>query len=288
MIAISKSNRLWITLLACALLPVPAIAQTEAAGKPQSASKDQPKPRMPVLPQAPNRAEWVVRMTAVDAPGASKAGDHPAVATPAPGDAAPAQGVVPTIRAIQYSKDGELKTYRVQTSWSDGTIADEWMILGDHLAKRPDGKGLYVVQGDEGVMENLAKSDFFELSWLNMSYYRGVKSYQGNPVFVFSVPFDQKPLTKDEARSLGFAKKADPSISPSKYFNPKASDVLIYLSTVTQLPVMYNDGRVIRHYEFTQPTDARLRPPQNYIDFLRARREKMRAYLTPPPGPGTP
>ena len=104
---------------------------------------------------------------------------------------------------------------------------------------------------------------------------------------MFSVPFDKKRLSSDQARVMAFYQLSDKSITPSKVFKPKASEVIVYLDATTQLPIEYNDGMVLRRYHFTQPPDGRLQPPAKIVNFLRVRNEALRVRLTPPAGPGT-
>lgn len=244
------------------------------------AGRGQPAPRTPLVSRAPLRAEWTVRMTTDFSDSWQTEDRDPA--------AAAALAETRTIRSVQLTKDGELQTYRLRTRWSDGESEDEWIILGNHVAERPGGRGFYVVGSEVSTAQDLANSDFPELKWLDMVYYRGIRSYRGKPVFAFSVPFDQKKLDRHEAQLFALAKQADPQVTPTKLFKPKVSEILVYLDAATQLPVMYNDGSVLRRYDFSPPPETRLRPPQEILDFLRKRDEAMRVRLTPPAGPGGP
>jgi hypothetical protein len=255
-------------------------AGAPTGGAPAAAGRGQPTPRTPLVSRAPMRAEWTVRMT-TDFSDSWQTEDRDPVASAALAETR-------TIRSVQYVKDGELQTFRLRTRWSDGESEDEWIIMGNHVAERPGGRGLYVVGSEVSTAQDLARTDFPELGWLDMIYYRGVRSYRGKPVFAFSVPYDQRKLTAEESQLLHLAKQQDPQITPSKLFKPKVSEILVYLDAVTQLPVMYNDGTVLRRYDFSPPSDTRLRPPQKYIDFLRTRDEALRVRLTPPAGPGGP
>lgn len=257
----------------------PPAAGAGAGGAPAT-GRGQPAPRTPLVSRTPLRAEWTVRMT-TDFSDSWQTEDRDPVATAALAETR-------TIRSIQYSKDGELQTYRLKTRWSDGESEEEWIIMGNHVGERPGGRGLYVVGSEVSTAKDLARTDFPELGWLDMIHYRGLRSYRGKPVFAFSVKFDQKKLTPEESQLLHLAKQQDPEVTPSKLFKPKVSEILVYLDAVTQLPVMYNDGTVLRRYDFNPPSETRLRPPQKYIDFLRTRAEALRARLTPPAGPGGP
>ena len=262
------------------LAVVPARAQQNpvpntAAG---SNKKDQPTPRMPLVSPAPARAEWTVRMTADFTASWQSAEEKP--------QAAQVLSQQHTITSIQFSKDAASKAYRLHTRWSDGDSEDEWIIMGAHVAERAGHRGLYIVGSESSTARELSKADFPELAWVDMPLYRGLKTYQGKPAFVFSVPFDQKILTGEQAQIMAFSKRSDPKATPSKIFKPKVSEVIVYLDATTQLPLLYNDGMVIRRYTFTQPTEDRLQPPAKIVEFLRARNEALRVRLTPPAGPG--
>lgn len=236
------------------------------------------KPKEPLIPKAPARSEWTVRITTEFSGGWESSEEWET-----------AQAMVSeqrSLRSIDYSKDAELQTYRLRSSWSDGESEDEWIVMGHHVAERAGGRGLYIVGSESAMTQELAKNDFPELAWVDMQSFRGVKTHKGKPVFIFNVPFDQMPLSGDDARFVEIARQADPKATPSKVLGAKVSEVVLYLDVQTQLPVLYNDGRSIRTYRFSQPSEARLRPPADVLAFLRGRAEALRARLTPPAGPG--
>ena len=258
-----------------------APAETPAAKPAPTAKPGQPVPRMPLVAAAPARAEWTVRMT-TDFSDNEKAGEGRA-----PAGAVQAAGQQRTVSSIQFSKDAASKAYRLHTQWSDGDSEEEWIVMGSHVAERAGHRGLYVVGSEASIARELSKADFPELAWVDMSLYRGLKTFKGKPAFVFSVPFDQKRMTGEQAQIMAFVKRTDAKATPSKVFKPKAAEVILYLDAATQLPIEYNDGMVLRRYHFTQPTEARLQPPAKIVEFLKTRTEALRVRLTPPAGPGT-
>ena len=245
-----------------------------------AAKPGQPEPRMPLVAAAPARAEWTVRMTS----DLSDTETPPAVSPP--GAPAAAVSQQRTVRSIQFSKDAALKTYRLYTRWSDGQTDEEWIVAGSHVAERPGQRGFYIVGSESSTAADLGQSDFQELAWVDMSLYRGFKTHKGKPAFVFSVPFDKKRLSRDQARVMAFHQLSDKDSTPSKVFKPKSSEVIVYLDAATQLPIEYDDGLIRRRYQFTEPTEARLQPPTKIVDFLKIRNEALRIRLTPPAGPG--
>ena len=281
-------SRLLATLPLLLLLAVSSASAQEtpagsSAAKPAATAKaGQPVPRMPLVAAAPARAEWTVHMTS----DFSDSGSNPAMMPPG----APTGGGITqqrTVSSIQYSKDTATKSYFLRTRWSDGDTDEEWIVMGCHVAERAGHRGFYIVGGESSTAADLSQADFPELAWVDMSLYRGLKTHKGKPAFVFSVPFDKKRLSRDQARVMAFYQLSDKSITPSKVFKPKASEVIVYLDAATQLPIEYNDGLIRRRYHFTQPTDDRLIPPAKIVEFLRVRNEALRVRLTPPAGPGT-
>lgn len=261
----------------------PATGQTVPAPAPAEPAKlikpAQGKPRMPLVARAPSRAEWTVRLTRSFDGGWESDTSWEQQTDTAMSDR--------QVRSVNYSKDSELSSYRLKTSWSDGTSEEEWIIMGNHVAERAGGRGLYIVGAEQTLSKELGKStDFPELNWVEPAQLKGVKAYKGRPVYVFQVEFDQKKLSSDEARMVAFARQAKPDAKPSEVLKPKVSQVILYLDAETQLPVLYNDGTVIRRYDFSPAPATRLQPPKRTMDFLRARADFLKKRLTPPAGPG--
>ena len=238
----------------------------------------QPVPKTPLLARAPVRAEWTVRISTDPTDGEQ---------TDARAEQAGITTVdeVRTIRSVDVSKDSQVQTYRLRTRWSDGVNEDEWVVMGQHVAERAGGKGFYIVGSEGSTAQDLKSSDFPELNWLDMSYYRGMKVHKGVKVFVFSVPYEKKPMTRAEAQLLMLARQSDPSMTASKLFKPKAREVFIYLDATTQLPVMFNDGSTVRSYIFKPISEPRLYPSKEIVDFLNKRQKTLQAKLATPPGP---
>ena len=262
---------------------VPPAARAQTAPPPAEPAKrvapPQGKPRMPLVARAPSRAEWTVRHTRTFDGGWESDNNWEQQTDAAMSDR--------QVRSVSYSKDSELSSYRLKTSWSDGTSEEEWIIMGNHVAERAGGRGLYIVGAEQTLSKELGKStDFPELNWVEPSQLKGVKAYKGRPVYVFQVEFDQKKLSTDEARMVAFARQAKPDAKPSEVLKPKVSQVILYLDAETQLPVLYNDGTVIRRYDFSPAPATRLQPPKRTMDFLRARADFLKKRLTPPAGPG--
>lgn len=268
--------------LAGLLLASASPAQTPA---PPAPAADKPvmvtgaaAPKVPLLARAPVRADWTIRLTTDEA----AAGNDPRAAEAGMTETAAQERKV---RSIDVSKDGQLQTYKLQTRWSDGAREEEWILAGQHVAERAGGKGFYIVGSEGTTVQDLKNSDFPEIAWLDMSYFRGVKTHKGAKVFVFTVPFDKKPLSKGDAQLLMLARQNDPTITASKLFKPRHAEVYVYLDAATQLPVEYNDGTTLRSYAFSPPADARLMPPKEVIDFVNKRQKALQVKLATPPGP---
>ena len=157
--------------------------------------------------------------------------------------------------------------------------------MGHHVAERAGGRGLYVAGAESTLGAELSGSDFPELAWLDLKYYRGLKSHKGRPVFVFEVPFNDKSMTIADHRYYNFVKQSKPGATPKEVFKPKFERVVAYLDAKSQLPVLYNDGSVLRRYAFSSAKRF-LRPPKKITDFLRKREATLRIKTATPAGPG--
>jgi hypothetical protein len=262
-------------LAALAMLSLWPASSAEAQAP--SATKPQLVPRQPPVSPAPARSEWTVRMS-TDILASEAEEERPGAA-----EAASQQR---TVRAIQFSKDTASKAYRLRTRFSDGGTEDEWIVSGSHVAERAGKRGYYIVGNETSIARDLSRADFPELAWVQMSHYRGVKAHRGKPAFHFTIPFDEKTLTGDQAQIMDFMRRSDPKATPSKVFKPKLAEVSLYVDAVTQLPMTFNDGLNVRRYTFQQPAEERLQPPAEIVDFLKTRNEALRIRLTPPAGPG--
>ena len=276
----SKMSHIFVSLLL--LLPCLAAPVHAQTGSPESppAKPGQPAPRLPLVASAPARAEWTIHISSDFSESGEGTGQRPPAAAIA--------GQPRTASSIQFSKDGAAKTYRLRTRWSDGDTEDEWIIMGSHVAERAGHRGLYIVGNESSTARELNSSDFPELAWVDMTHYRGLKLLNGKKALFFSVPFDQKRLTGEQAQLMAFSKRSDAKATPTKVFRPKVQEVSLYLDVATQLPLLYNDGLLLRRYSFSQATEEPLQPPAKIVDFLRARNEALRVRLTPPVGPGSP
>jgi hypothetical protein len=250
-----------------------------------STAQDQaPKPVGPVPRQAPSNCSWTVRhkQNFSDKEDsweqAFKQED-----TPPGGDAAIIEAR--HIKRRKLEKNEQLKTYHVSTSWSDGKTQDDWIVMGHHVAERAGERGLYVAGAESSLGAELSASDFPELAWLDLKYYRGLKTHKGQLVFVFAVSFNDKPMSTADRRYYNFVKQRAPKATPKEVFKPKYERVVAYLDAKTQLPVLYNDGSVLRHYSFSSAKSF-LRPPKKIIAFLRKREATLRTKTATPAGPG--
>ena len=264
-------------LAALAVLSLWPASSAEAQAP--SATKPQIVPRQPPVSPAPARSEWTVRMS-TDVLASESEEERPGAAEVA------AASQQRTVRAIQFSKDANSKAYRLRTRFSDGGSEEEWILSGSHVAERAGKRGFYIVGNESSVGRELTRTDFPELAWVEMSHYRGVKAHRGKPAFHFTIPFDEKRLTGEQAQYMDLMRRSDPKATPTKVFKPKLAEVSLYVDAVTQLPMTYNDGLNVRRYTFQQPAEERLQPPAEIVDFLKTRNEALRIRLTPPAGPG--
>jgi hypothetical protein len=252
---------------------------------PASAQEEPRKPVEPILRKAPTNAAWTVR-TKRDFSNQENGwesafddGDSPS------GNSVSGKTEVRHATRRKFEKNQALKTYHISTTWSDGDSQDDWIVMGRHVAERAGNRGLYVAGAESSLGQELASSDFPELSWIEMKHYRGIQTYKGSQVFVFEVPFNNKAMTIADHRYFNFAKQNNPNATPKDVFKPKYDKVVAYLDITTQLPVLYNDGTSLHRYSFSSPSSP-IRPPQKIIDFLRKREDALRIRTATPAGPG--
>lgn len=259
------------------LLPVLALVAHTAAPAQQV-----PEPRDPIVSAAPSRSEWTVRLTEQfpDGWAADNSWESQGVQNTNTNE-------TPTIRSLTYNKDASIKTFQITTRWTDGNSEQEWIVMGQHIAERPNG-GLYVVSGERLTASEIGVSDFPELVWIERKHYKGIRTYKGKQVFAFEEDFNRRRMTPTETRQFQFALQANPGATPEEVFKPRFRKVVAYVDVATQLPVLYNDGTRLRTYTFNDPGTSRLRPPQNIIDFVRLRQTALDARISPPAGPGKP
>jgi hypothetical protein len=261
-------------------LVLAAVAAGGLAGAQDQPAAETPLPKEPLVPRAPLRCDWTVRITEDFDSDWQDSDSWEKQADIAP--------VNRTIKSLEFSKDADLQTFRVRTAWSDGEKLEEWIVMGNHVAERAGNLGLYIV-GAEGLLaRDLRTSDFPELGWIDMSNYKGVKVFKGRLAFLFQADFDKRRLGSEQQRLLAFAQQKNPKLTPSELFKPKVKEVIAYLDAATQLPILFNDGTTIRRYTFSEPSDIRLRPPIAILEFLRDREAALKARLTPPSGPAGP
>ena len=243
-----------------------------------------PKPAEPVLRQAPSNCSWTVhhKQDFSDQEDSWEQASKQQGARPGGGAA-----MIKTrhIKRRKIEKNKKLKTYHVSTSWSDGKTQDDWIVMGYHVAERAGGRGLYVAGAESSLGAELSASDFPELAWIDLKYYRGLKTHKGRTVFVFEVSFEEKPMSAADSRYYSFVKQSDPKATPTEVFKPKYESVVAYLDAKTQLPVLYNDGSVLRRYSFSSAKSF-LRPPKKIIAFLRKREVSLGVKTATPAGPG--
>ena len=250
--------------------PASPVAAAEAA-------QEHPVFPTPIVPSAPDRAEWVVRMTG-EFDGSWESGKKRKIKSVKASTTSVAQ-------SVEVSKDAARKIYRLRTHWNDGVTEEEWIVMGQRVAARPGGRGYYIVNGESAAGPDPGGSDFPELGWLKPSHYQGIRTYNGNEVFRFVAPFDQRTLSEREVQMLMLAKQREPELTPARHFKPKVLEVVVYLDAKTRLPVLYNDGSIIRTYSFGAVAGEQPSPPPRIVELLEKRKLELEKVLLPPTGP---
>lgn len=249
---------------------VPLAGQEDAVGR---------QPQQPLLGKLGERAQWTMRFSYEFGEGWERSNKWEE------------QGEAPEesmLSVVEVAKDAQQQICKMVSRWTGGERVEEWIVAGQHVGERQNGEGYYLVGGENLDSKQLAEADFPELGWLEMAHYRGMANYRGRPVFLFSVPFNNRRLSGDQQMLLAQARRENPKVTAADLFSPKVKEIVVYLDAVTQLPLLYNDGTTIRRYAYKDAPSEPLQAPAAVLAFLTQRDKALRVRLTPPPGPGSP
>jgi len=234
---------------------------------------EQPTPKTPLIPRAPQMAAWTITYTYKSPP--------PAKAAAGATNPAPTPAYVPEhLISLQVVKTGTI--YHLTSTYSTGRKNESWIIGGRELTQMPEGP-LFLRLSNGLRYDDFTRSDFPELSWLTEDTYTGLKKKGELTVFVFGSNNSKRPLTLQEniefvmgtavATPLGatpeqikaLQKKAAETFKASRYGDTQST---VLLDATTQLPVEWDDGKIDRIYQFTTPpTDNLVPPPEVVAEF---------------------
>lgn len=180
-----------------------------------------------------------------------------------------------TLVKLKVEKSGQM--YQETSYFNNGTKREKWSIGSiqfRELKGRDDQLGMAGATVLDPDFSDHSKEDFEELGWLSKEFYKGIIQYENVPCFLFQTSSDKKPATRREAAVGRFlAETADEvtgataTVKPTK---PTVTTVTVIISAATRLPLMYNDGRIIRLYRFETSGLAALKPPAKFASEFAA------------------
>ncbi len=230
------------------------------AGAGASPGQEIPPPKEPILPRAPQRAEWTVEFR-LDRELAKKEVLEGKEKKEVP------KGFTGFPAEIAVSKDGS--TYREIARWPDGRTVEKWIVGGLQVSQSPDGRGLMRIPSIDysPYLSDYSRSDFEEAEWIGKDSYVGPKVTDKLSVYEFSAAPGKRRLTPREIADQG---------------TEAASGASAALDIRTQLPVYVDDGTVVRIYRYAPAPTGTLVPPQNFAQEFEAWKSFVRK-KTPPP-----
>jgi hypothetical protein len=250
----------WLLL---ALVGIAPLAHAQAAPR----EIDKIVPKEPLVPTLPGRAEYEVLYfydfgadweSSTKWRASSKSTSH-------------------QIEAVSISVDSATQTSRVVTKWSNGKTFAEWYLKGLRLAPMGEGKGYDLI----GPAIGPAGGGFDELGWVNIAAFKGVGKLGEKLVFVFrqsvgkGVPGKERKQPAQDANNPGEEERT----------SYRTTEKVVYLDVETQLPMLSNDGQVIRMYRILPAPADKLEAPQELHDLLKKWQSTIRDRVASPGNP---
>jgi hypothetical protein len=189
------------------------------------------------------------------------------------------------IEVVSISMDASTETSRIATKWSDGKIYTDWVYKGTQASPRSNDKGFYVV-GTGAAGQDVG---FSELGWLNTSNFRGVAKFGEAMVFVFRESIGIERGERKAKRERKVTQEPGDQVEPAAEEDLVAyqtTERVAYLDVKNQLPILSNDGQVIRLYTVLPTPTERLMPPPEMMEMLKNRYEVIQDRVALPGTPG--
>jgi len=165
---------------------------------------------------------------------------------------------------LKVEKSGTL--FHETAYFANGTKTEKWGIGAVQFRELKGGTllamaGMNLLDPD---FSDRSKEDFEELGWLTKDSYKGPIIYQRTRCLLFQLSSKKKPLTRRETVLKNFmSETTDSSVVAPVADQPEAT-VTVIISAATRLPVLYNDGQVVRTYSFETDGLSELIPPPKY------------------------
>ncbi len=187
-----------------------------------------PTPKNPLLHRAPVFASWTVQFSY----------------KPDEKQTSPAKPLPPTttdqVQSLTVTKTNQ--TYWEQTVFKSGKKEEKWILDGVQLLMLPGSNVIVPVSASnpdsrDPNYSDYSKSDFDGFSWVSLDTYKGIRTYEGKPAYLFELPRPQGNLTA-------------------------------LLSVETQMPLYFSDAQTTRAYVYNPAPSAPLTPPANFLSVL--------------------
>jgi hypothetical protein len=219
--------------------------------------------------RAPARSSWVITFKPSKAMHVTESGKSRSAHI----DESPMTpfGAMEVLTSLTVEKSNNL--YFELSRFSDGTKSEKWSIGAIQFREIKGGAELAMAAMSlrDPDYSDHSKEDFEELGWLNKDFYKGVITYNGQPCFLFQTTTDKRPPTRRD-RAVQQRLLADPMNAKlkgnqgevHKAPKPSASPVLVILSAGSRLPLVYNDGQILRTYSYKTSGLEPLVPPEKF------------------------
>lgn len=236
--------------------------------------------------RAPDRSAWEVTLRPTAAMRIEQR-QQARVASVEELPAKPADGDDSLVR-LRVEKSGEL--FHETSYLANGTKTEKWGI-GAIQFREMEGREILAMAGmnllDTDFSDH-SKEDFEELGWLTKDSYVGPIYYQKQACFLFQTSSDKRPRTRRESAVDRFMSDSttdagNAAAPPSP--PPTPTPVTVIVSAATRLPVLYNDGKILRTYKFDPGPFAPLVPPLKFAREFAAWRAHLAESTRAPSAP---
>lgn len=171
-----------------------------------------------------------------------------------------------SLKRLKVEKSGPL--FHETSYFANGKKTEKWGIGAVQFRELKGGSllamaGMNLLDPD---FSDRSKEDFEELGWLTKDSYKGVITYNGTRCLLFQLSSKKKPLTRREVALKTFMSDTTDSTDslPAAAAEDPESMVTVIISATTRLPVLYNDGQVVRTYSFETSGLSELIPPPKF------------------------
>ena len=230
--------------------------------------------------RAPARSSWVITFKPGKAMQVKESGKSRSASIDELPMTPDASDHVLTSLTVEKSKD----LYFELSRFNDGTTSQKWSIGAIQFREINGGAMLAMAAINllDPDFSDHSKEDFEELGWLSKDFYQGVITYQNQPCFLFQTTTDKRPPTRRDKALKNFL--SDPETeklmavnggSQVAPINPVSTPVTVIISAATRLPLVYNDGQILRTYSYKTSGLEPLVPPEKFAREFAAWRKHV-------------